>query len=246
MELKILLENLKKPFDYKWKIQSVPKVKDWVEKKWNCVAYMDARDAMDTLDRYCEEWWQSEFYEVKWKVFCKVWIKIVWEWLWRSDSGALESNENVEEETTSKWETSDAFKRACVQWWIGRFLYEKDIIWISNEEYQANRFKINEFCKAREWKASYTHTATTKTPVTPAKPSTPIWETKTYARTEKDDLIDQMEIEDDIEHLKTIFTKLYPMWVSEKQKEFFKSKYEKAKSRIESDDHLMPPDGFYK
>ncbi len=70
--------------------------------------------------------------------------------MWRSDSGALESNDNVEEETTSKGETSDAFKRACVQWGIGRFLYEKDIIWISNEEYQSNRFKINEFCKSRE------------------------------------------------------------------------------------------------
>jgi hypothetical protein len=175
MELKILLENLKKPFDYKWKIQSVPKEKNWEYKKWNCVAYMDARDAMDTLDRYCEEWWQSEFYEVKGKVFCKVWIKIAWEWLWRSDSGALESSENVEEETTSKWETSDAFKRACVQWGIGRFLYEKDIIWISNEEYQANKFKINEFCKAREWKP-----ATPKTSYSaPAKPNTPTGKTAT-------------------------------------------------------------------
>ncbi len=150
MELKTLLDNLKKNFEYKWKIQSVPKVKDWEEKKGNCVAYMDARDCMDILDLYCEEWWQNEFYEVKWKVFCKVWIRINWEWFWKSDSWALESSENVEEETTSKGETSDAFKRACVQWWIGRFLYEKEIIWISQEEYKANRFKINEFCKSRE------------------------------------------------------------------------------------------------
>ena len=153
MELKTLLENLKKPVPYKWKIQSVPKKKsDWTYSKWNCVAYIDARDCMDTLDKYCEEWWQNEFYEVKWKVFCRVWIKINWEWFYRSDSWALEENEHVEHETTSKWETSDAFKRACVQWWIWRFLYEKEIIWISEEEYQANRFKINEFCKSREWK----------------------------------------------------------------------------------------------
>ena len=63
----------------------------------------------------------------------------------------------------------------------------------------------------------------------------PSWDTKTYARTEKDDLIDQMEIEDDIEHLKTIFAKLYPLWTSDKQKAFFKSKYEQAKKRIEKD-----------
>ena len=151
MELKTLIQNLKQSFDYQWKIQSIPKEKkpgEW--KKWSCVAYMDARDAMNVLDKYCEDGWQSEFYEVKWKVFCKVGIKINWEWVWRSDSWALESNDNVEEETTSKWETSDAFKRACVQWWIGRFLYEKDIIWISHEEYEANRFKINEFCKSKE------------------------------------------------------------------------------------------------
>jgi len=150
MELKTLLEQLKQPFDYKWKIQSLPKEKNGEWKKWNCVAYMDSRDCMDTLDKYCEEWWQNDFYEVKWKVFCKVWIKINWEWFWKSDSGALESSDNVEEETTSKWETSDAFKRACVQWGIGRFLYEKEIIWISKEEYDSNKFKINEFCKSKE------------------------------------------------------------------------------------------------
>lgn len=163
MELKTLLDNLKKNFEYKWKIQSVPKVKDWEEKKGNCVAYMDARDCMDILDLYCEEWWQNEFYEVKWKVFCKVWIRINWEWFWKSDSWALESSENVEEETTSKGETSDAFKRACVQWWIGRFLYEKEIIWISQEEYKANKFKINEFCKSREknWSKNTVATITT-------------------------------------------------------------------------------------
>lgn len=157
MELKQLLENLKKPVSYKWKIQSLPKN----DKKGNCVAYIDARDCMDTLDLYCEEGWQNEFYEVKGKVFCRVWIKINWEWFYRSDSWALESSEFVEEETTSKWETSDAFKRACVQWGIWRFLYEKDIIWISNEEYLANKFKINEFCKSKEW----------KTPPTKEKPN---------------------------------------------------------------------------
>ena len=106
---------------------------------------------MDMLDEFCEEWWQSEFYEVKWKVFCKVWIKINWEWQFRSDSGALESSDNVEEETTSKWETSDAFKRACVQWGIGRFLYEKDMVYISEKEYNANQYKITEFCN--KWRS---------------------------------------------------------------------------------------------
>lgn len=145
-DLKTLITELQKPVTYKWKIQAVPK--NW--KKGNCVAYIDSRDCMNALDHNCLEWWQNEFYEVKWKVFCRVWIKINWEWQWRSDSGALESSEHIEEETTSKWETSDAFKRACVQWGIGRFLYEKDIIWISEEDYNANKFKINEWCLGKE------------------------------------------------------------------------------------------------
>lgn len=69
---------------------------------------------------------------------------------------------------------------------------------------------------------------------TPPKKEKPNGETRTFARTEKDDLLDQMEIEDDIEHLKTIFAKLYPLWTSDKQKWFFKSKYEEAKKRIET------------
>ena len=147
MELKKLLDNFKKEIPHKWKIQVKPKT----NKNGVCVAYIDARDCMDMLDEFCEEWWQSEFYEVKWKVFCKVWIKINWEWQFRSDSGALESSDNVEEETTSKWETSDAFKRACVQWGIGRFLYEKDMVYISEKEYNANQYKITEFCN--KWRS---------------------------------------------------------------------------------------------
>lgn len=157
-ELKTLITELQKPVSYKWKIQAVPK--NW--KKGNCVAYIDSRDCMNALDHNCIEWWQNEFYEVKWKVFCKVGIKINWEWQWRSDSWALESSEHIEEETTSKWETSDAFKRACVQWWIGRFLYEKDIIWISEEEYTSNKFKINEFCMSREKNPSKVETKEVK------------------------------------------------------------------------------------
>lgn len=230
MELKLLLENLKKPVSYKWKIQSVPKEnknKPWEWKNGNCVAYIDARDCMDTLDMYCEEGWQNEFYEVKGKVFCKVGIKINGEWLWKSDSWALEENENVEYETTSKGETSDAFKRACVQWGIGRFLYEKDIIWISHEEYEANRFKINEFCLAKEWK-----------PINPKTTETPTGEKRQYARTEADDILDQIEIEDHPEHLKTLFAKLYPLGKSDAQKAFYKKQYEKAKKRIES--NMLP------
>ena len=59
------------------------------------------------------------------------------------------------------------------------------------------------------------------------------WEKKQYARTEADDILDSMEIEDDIEHLKALFAKLYTLWKSDAQKGFYKKKYEDAKKRIE-------------
>lgn len=140
------LKDLKKEISFKWKIQTKPKP----DKKGCCVAYIDSRDVQDILDEVCSpENWQSVFYEVKGKVFCKIGIKIWDEWVWKSDSWALDESENVESETTSKWETSDAFKRAGVQWGIGRFLYEKEMVWITEAEYNAYKYKITEFCNSR-------------------------------------------------------------------------------------------------
>ncbi len=70
---------------------------------------------------------------------------------------------------------------------------------------------------------------------TPPKRTTesPTGEKRQFARTEADDLLDQMEIEDDIEHLKTIFAKLYNLGKSDKQKAFYESKYKIVKSRLE-------------
>lgn len=134
----------------KFKIQALPKKKqDWSYWAWVCVWYIDARDCQDYLDQKYPNARQCEFYEVKDKTFCKVWININWEWLWRSDSWALSANDNVDNDVTSKWDTSDAFKRACVMWWIWRDLYSLPQLWISQEEYQANKFKINDFIKSK-------------------------------------------------------------------------------------------------
>lgn len=161
MELKTLLNNLKKEIQYKWKIQTTPK--GWKsgadqDKKWQCVAYIDARDCMDVLDKFCEEGWQSEYYLIRDTVFCKVWIKINWEWIWRSDAGS-KPDENSWDDAVIKWEASDAFKRACVQWGIWRFLYEKDFVWISYADYNSNKYKLTEFCN--KWKTSKNETENT-------------------------------------------------------------------------------------
>lgn len=69
--------------------------------------------------------------------------------------------------------------------------------------------------------------------------TSPSGEKKEYPKTEADDLLDQMEIEDNIDHLKVIFGKLYLMWKSDKQKAFYESRYKQAKERIESSSYAI-------
>ena len=95
--------------------------------------YKTARVDADILDETVgPESWQSEFYECKGTLFCKVGILAdrgdgLAEWVWKSDAGAPS---NMESE---KGEASDAFKRACFKWGIGRELYTAPFIWIPAE-----------------------------------------------------------------------------------------------------------------
>ena len=99
MEAKI--KNLTKELPYKWRVQSTK------FGTTTCVAYIDARDCQDLLDEVVgPENWQSFVGEC---------------WVWKSDTG---SESNVEKD---KGHVSDAFKRACVSWGIGRFLYRLPI-----------------------------------------------------------------------------------------------------------------------
>ena len=112
------LEKLKTEIPFKWRVQSANQYGA------SCVAYIDARDCQDILDQVCgQENWQTIYYESSGLLFCKVGIKIEEdEWVWKSDTG---SESNVEKD---KGHVSDAFKRACVNWGIGRFLYSKTIV----------------------------------------------------------------------------------------------------------------------
>lgn len=121
MNLKELYEQI--PF--KWRVQSFSKFK----LQGQCVAYIDARDAQKKLDDVCgQENWQAIYYEVGSMLFCKVGIRIGDEWVWKSDTG---SESNIEKE---KGHSSDAFKRACVLWGIGRFLYDMKIKYVTANE----------------------------------------------------------------------------------------------------------------
>lgn len=91
--------------------------------------YKDARCDMNILDETVgAENWQREHYECKGNLFCRVGIRcesLDDEWVWKSDCGT-ESNTEAE-----KGEASDSFKRACVNWGIGRELYTSPFIWVA-------------------------------------------------------------------------------------------------------------------
>lgn len=90
--------------------------------------YKNARVDMDILDETVgSENWQRRHYEVKGNMYCSVGIKTGAEWVWKDDCG---TESNTEKE---KGESSDSFKRACVNWGIGRELYTAPKIYIKCE-----------------------------------------------------------------------------------------------------------------
>lgn len=125
------LKELTKEIQYKWRVQSYSKYKPQA----TCVAYIEARDCMDILDDVCgPENWQVRYVETKGLLFAEVGIKIfnpdqgIDEWVWKSDTG---SESNMEPD---KGHVSDAFKRACVHWGIGRFLYRLKVRYVDTNE----------------------------------------------------------------------------------------------------------------
>lgn len=95
--------------------------------------YKDARVDMAILDETVGiARWQREHYVVDGVVYCRVGIKIDNEWIWKSDCG-VESFADGE-----KGESSDSFKRACVNFGIGRSLYTAPFIWVKKADYNTN------------------------------------------------------------------------------------------------------------
>ena len=91
--------------------------------------FKDSRCDMRILDETVgAENWQNEFYEQKGTLFCKVGLFTDYErgpmWVWKSNAGAPS---NIE---AQKGEASDAFKRACFTWGIGRELYTAPRIFV--------------------------------------------------------------------------------------------------------------------
>lgn len=104
------------------------------EKGLALLLYKDARCDMRLLDEVVgPENWQCRYEEHKGTLFCYVGIRAGKEWIWKSDAGAPSNMES------QKGEASDAFKRACFRWNIGRELYTAPFIWIPAGNYSASQ-----------------------------------------------------------------------------------------------------------
>lgn len=123
--LKELNVNLSKQIPHKWRVQSFSKKKPVA----TVVAFINSRDVSDVLNEHAIYGWSDEYYEVAGNTYCKVGIVMPdGSMLWKSDCG-VESNTDKE-----KGQASDAFKRACVKWGIGRFLYNLGMEYVPASE----------------------------------------------------------------------------------------------------------------
>jgi len=120
--LKRLLPLLRKPIPHSWRVQSYSKNKPLA----TVMAYIDARDAQEVLDTYCTYGWHRKHQMLNDRLYCAIGIEMPNGTIqWREDCGT-ESNEDKE-----KGQASDSFKRAGVNWGIGRFLYDMGIQYVT-------------------------------------------------------------------------------------------------------------------
>ena len=95
------------------------------DKGLTLLLYKDARVDMDILDETvgCMNW-KKEYTRDNRNCIVSIWDEEKKEWISKEDTGTESNNE------AEKGLASDSFKRACVNWGIGRCLYTAPFIWI--------------------------------------------------------------------------------------------------------------------
>lgn len=110
------------------------------EKGSTYLLYKDARVDMNLLDEVVGPTdWQREHEFKDGKLYCKVSI-------WDTEKKMFISKEDVGVESFSeaeKGQASDSFKRACVNWGIGRELYTAPFIWLPYGKEEAKKIKLH-------------------------------------------------------------------------------------------------------
>ena len=99
------------------------------EKGCSLLLYKDARCDMNILDESGVKW-QRHHSRDNANCVVSIWDESLKQWIEREDVG---TKSNTEEE---KGLASDSFKRACVNFGIGRELYTAPFIWVPSTKYE--------------------------------------------------------------------------------------------------------------
>ena len=112
------------------------------DKGVSLLMYKDARVDMRLLDEVVgAENWQRKHELIDGQLFCTVSIRDEkGEWVGKQDVG---TESNTEKE---KGRASDAFKRACFNWGVGRELYSCPFVWVNLAQ---NEWKSNAYGKSQ-------------------------------------------------------------------------------------------------
>ncbi len=106
--------------------------------------YKNSRTDMDILDETVgKNNWRRSHALINGNLFCNVeiWDVDKKEWISKQDVG---TESNTEKE---KGQASDSFKRACVNWGIGRELYSSPFIWVASKDCTITEVKGRYTCK---------------------------------------------------------------------------------------------------
>lgn len=105
------------------------------EKGLTLLLYKDARCDMNVLDETVgPKDWKREHTRDNANCIVSIWDESKKEWVSKEDTGS-ESNTEAE-----KGLASDSFKRACVNWGIGRELYTAPFIWVNADDCKISNF----------------------------------------------------------------------------------------------------------
>lgn len=136
---------LKDPFPYRdieWRVGRAGKSNKGIWAK--VLAYITSRAIMDRLDDVCGPAnWQCDFVGDGGHLRAGIGIRTDEGWVWKWDgTGRLDPNDGLSVADAGKGDHSLAFKRAAVQWGIGRYLYNLSEGWAQIHEHGAYYGKL--------------------------------------------------------------------------------------------------------
>ena len=123
-----------------WRVGSTTQDKS----KGMALAYIDARDVMERFDDVCgPDGWERRHPHVTGTTTCEIalWVPSKERWVVKAD-GAGDTAVEAE-----KGSLSDSFKRAAVNWGVGRYLYDLPTPWVALDKFK--KIEDSEHAKLR-------------------------------------------------------------------------------------------------